>query len=233
MKTVVSEKHTSVHSLSLFAILALAALAFTPDVSAEVLTIPYGKAHIQSQSLPNGVGYIIQASGTWLWYGGNSNYVADAAFCSWDGGSTWGPWAPAGGALWINMQPVSWLGTTNGSYWLTNTFSPSHVYDYYTIGTGQPLDFFLDDALWYDNSGNLQVSIVAAPSPQVSLIKAVKPSFSNLTINANYQLQVSGDLNTWTNQGSAFTATNSSMVYPQYWDVDNWIKLFFRLQAAP
>ena len=31
----------------------------------------------------------------------------------------------------------------------------------------------------------------------------------------------------------AFTATNTSMIYPQYWDVDNWGQLFFRLQVAP
>lgn len=69
--------------------------------------------------------------------------------------------------------------------------------------------------------------------PQIGLVKAVRPSFSNLTTGLNYQLQVSGDLNTWTNQGSAFAATNSTMVYPQYWDVDNWNRLFFRLQMSP
>jgi hypothetical protein len=54
--------------------------------------------------------------------------------------------------------------------------------------------------------------------PRVDLIKAVKPSFRGLTFTTNYQLQVSGDLNNWTNQGSVFAATNSSMVYPQYFD---------------
>jgi hypothetical protein len=52
----------------------------------------------------------------------------------------------------------------------------------------------------------------------------------NLTISTNYQLQASGDLSTWTNTGSAFTATNTNMVYPTYFDVDNWGTLFFRLQ---
>jgi hypothetical protein len=67
----------------------------------------------------------------------------------------------------------------------------------------------------------------------IALLKAVKPSFSNLLLGTNYQLQVSSDMNTWTNQGTAFTATNSSMAYPQYFDVDNWNELFFRLQATP
>jgi hypothetical protein len=67
----------------------------------------------------------------------------------------------------------------------------------------------------------------------ISLQKAVKPSFSNLWLGTNYQLQVSADLINWTNQGSAFTATNANMVYPQYWDVGNWNSLFFRLQITP
>jgi hypothetical protein len=52
-------------------------------------------------------------------------------------------------------------------------------------------------------------------------------------IGTNYQVQVSADLNTWTNQGSAFTATNTSMAFPQYTDVQNWDQLFFRLQIVP
>lgn len=69
--------------------------------------------------------------------------------------------------------------------------------------------------------------------PRVNLIKAVKPSFIGLDIGTNYQLQVSADLTTWTNQGSPFTATNTGMVYPQYWDVENWNSLYFRLQVSP
>jgi hypothetical protein len=67
----------------------------------------------------------------------------------------------------------------------------------------------------------------------IKLVNAIQPSFSNLTLTTNYQLQVSPDMNTWTNQGSPFTATNTTMIYPQYWDVDNWISLFFRLQVSP
>jgi len=69
--------------------------------------------------------------------------------------------------------------------------------------------------------------------PVLALIKAVKPSFSNLMLTTNYQLQVSSEMSNWINQGSPFTATNSSMVYTQYWDVDNWNSLFFRLQVVP
>jgi len=235
MKIIASAKLTKVRTLSSFALLTLGALAFTTSVSAEVLTIPSDGTHLQSQPLQNGVQYLIQASGTYLFNGaGNYNCICDAACDTWNGGATWNL---GNDSLFINSQPVNWLGTTDGINFFTNTFSPSHMYQYYILGSNQPLDFFISDILYSDNSGSLQVAITTAPvqqpSPLVNLIKAVKPSFSNLTINTNYQLQVSGDLNTWTNQGSAFTATNTSMVYPQYWDVDNWNSMFFRLQVTP
>lgn len=69
--------------------------------------------------------------------------------------------------------------------------------------------------------------------PRVNLIKVVQPSLSNLTLGTNYQLQVSTDLNTWTNSGSTFIATNSAMVYPQQFEVGNFNELFFRLEVAP
>ena len=56
---------------------------------------------------------------------------------------------------------------------------------------------------------------------------------SSLRAGTNYQLQVSGDLNTWTNYGSAFTSTNSTWRSTNHWDVDNWNQLFFRLQVSP
>ena len=69
--------------------------------------------------------------------------------------------------------------------------------------------------------------------PQTSLIRAVIPTFSDLVTGASYQLQVSGDLQKWTNSGPVFMATNSTTVYPQYFNVDNWNELYFRLQVAP
>ncbi len=68
---------------------------------------------------------------------------------------------------------------------------------------------------------------------QVGLLKAVQPSLTDLLLGTNYQLQVSSDLSNWTNQGSPFTATNPALPYPQYWNVDNWNQLFFRLQITP
>lgn len=82
-------------------------------------------------------------------------------------------------------------------------------------------------------SGSLSSVELYNPGPRIDLIKAVKPSFSGLSLGTNYALQLSGDLSAWTNHGLAFTATNTSMIYPQYWDVNNWDKLFFRLQVSP
>ncbi len=112
---------------------------------------------------------------------------------------------------------IGWNGTTDWN-------SGEHFYG------------VLDDVRIYSralSASEVQQLYVYESGPQVNLIKAVKPTFSGLTISTNYQLQISGDLSTWTNTGSAFTATNTSMVYPQYFDVDNWGKLFFRLQVAP
>jgi hypothetical protein len=69
--------------------------------------------------------------------------------------------------------------------------------------------------------------------PKIDLIKAVKPSFSGLSVGTNYQLQVSGNFTTWTNEGTPFPATNSIMVYPGYFDVPNWQALYFQLKVAP
>lgn len=92
-----------------------------------------------------------------------------------------------------------------------------------------------NEGMWNDAAAIIQVQIgyVLEFEEEVSLVKAVKPAFSRLAIGTNYQLQVSGDLNSWTNHGSPFAATNATMVYPQYWDVDNWSSLFFRIRRTP
>lgn len=70
----------------------------------------------------------------------------------------------------------------------------------------------LDDARIYNRA--LSSSEVAQlygiqTSAQVEVARAVFIRSSNLLVGTNYQVQVSGDLNTWTNYGGIFTATNS------------------------
>ena len=71
--------------------------------------------------------------------------------------------------------------------------------------------------------------------PRLSLFQlenpAVVPLLYNLAIGTNYQLQVSGDLKTWTNEGSTFTASSNSILFPRYFD--NPSQLFFRLKLSP
>ncbi len=70
-------------------------------------------------------------------------------------------------------------------------------------------------------------------APPLNIKKAVYVDSDHLKVGTNYQLQVTTDLNSWINYGSPFTATNSAWRTTNYWDVDNWNKLFFRLQIAP
>ena len=87
--------------------------------------------------------------------------------------------------------------------------------------------------LYFNSTGVYSLSMASAIVPSVALVKAVKPSFSNLTLGANYQLQATLDLTTWYDQGLPFTATSPNMDYPWYYDVANWGQLFFRLQIVP
>jgi hypothetical protein len=135
--------------------------------------------------------------------------------------------------IWLNGQLIA----TSPSLGNANVGYHSQLY----IGCRAVLnDYFfngvIDDLRFYNralSASEVQQLYVIESGPRVDLIKAVKPSFSNLTLTTNYQMQISGDLNTWTNQGSPFTATNTSMIYPQYWNVANWNSLFFRLQITP
>ncbi len=116
---------------------------------------------------------------------------------------------------------------------------PSGITAPLTIGSAEGVGWVngkLDDIRIYGrvfSPTEVQQLYAIEYGPRLDLVKAVKPSFSALLLGTNYQLQVSADMNVWTNQGSPFTATNPTMIYPQYWDVDNWNSLFFRLQVAP
>jgi hypothetical protein len=106
-------------------------------------------------------------------------------------------------------------------------------------GRQQEADYFngyMDDVRIYDralSSNEVQQLYLYEAGPRlnlgVSFVMVVNPSFSGLSLGAAYQLQVSADLKTWMNQGSAFTATNTTMIYPQYFPVANWNQLYFRL----
>lgn len=168
---------------------------------------------------------------------------------------------PSGGQNWLLVPPektpvntfqqvvVIKAGTNvqmyvNGQLAVTNHVANSTMApgQYMFIGVQYDLTsytFFpgvIDDIRIYNRalsaSDVQQLYLIEAP-PILSVKKAVYLDTPNLKVGTNYQVQVSSDLNTWTNFGTPFTATNSSWRSTNYWDVDNWNSLFFRLQASP
>ena len=99
---------------------------------------------------------------------------------------------------------------------------------------GFPPTFYgsLDDVRVYNRSLSASevAQLFATEAGLLNVRKAVYVDSGILTVGSNYQLQVSSDLATWTNQGAPFTATNSFWRSSTYWDVDDWHKLFFRLR---
>jgi hypothetical protein len=101
------------------------------------------------------------------------------------------------------------------------------------VSNGSLTDIVITDAgIGYTNIPTIFIDPPTGIKPASGLIKAIRPSFTDLSVGMTYQLQVSTDMTTWTNAGPPFTATNTSMVYPQYWDVANWNQLFFQLLQA-
>jgi hypothetical protein len=96
---------------------------------------------------------------------------------------------------------------------------------------------YVDGSAFYDNHGqrviyfNQKGVYELRPLTMVNIHKAVYVDFSNLSTGTNYQLQISSDLYNWTNHGSPFPATNSTMPSSEYWNVENWSQLFFRLET--
>ncbi len=62
--------------------------------------------------------------------------------------------------------------------------------------------------------------------------KAVHLTSTNLVVGINYQIQGSADLINWGNQGSGFTATNSTWQSTNHWNVSDSNRFFFRLQVV-
>ena len=70
-------------------------------------------------------------------------------------------------------------------------------------GQRQYFTGLIDDVRIYNralSTNEVQQLYAYRYGPVVTLLKAVKPSFTGLLLGTNYQLQVSADLNTWTNQ---------------------------------
>ena len=62
--------------------------------------------------------------------------------------------------------------------------------------------------------------------------KAVYLTSTNLVVGLNYQIQGSADLIHWGNQGSGFTAANSTWQSTNHWNASDANRFFFRLQVV-
>lgn len=145
---------------------------------------------------------------------------------------------------WTNNEPI-WIGASDVEQEGVWKWVTGETWSYTRWGIGEPSgsgvngkeDYLSVDKNWTWNDSALAIQFPIGYAleyePEGTLIKAVSPSFTNLSLGANYQLQVSTDLNVWTNSGSSFTATNSTWGSTNYWDVDNWGSLFFRLKTTP
>jgi hypothetical protein len=126
-----------------------------------------------------------------------------------------------GGCGYTNVPRVAMLG--GGGNGATGTA---------IVSNGVVTGITITDA-GIDYTSTPTIYIYSPLGAQIALIQAVVPSFSDLLIGSNYQLQVSENLNSWTNQGAAFTATNPMMIYPGFFAVTNTNQVFFRLEGAP
>lgn len=108
----------------------------------------------------------------------------------------------------------------------------------YLIGANNSnpsIDFFysglIDDVRIYNRalSESEVAQLYSIEGSFLNIRKAIYLDTANVQVGSNYQLQVSPDMQNWTNHGSPFTATDSYWRSTNYWDVENWDQLFFRL----
>jgi hypothetical protein len=147
----------------------------------ETITVPSSQfAPTWSLStLATGQSYVFEVSGVYD-YDTWDNHYADAEWKDQDGALPWVEYYdPTYGGnaldLFVNGAAVDWMGSpdaaiTDASVFSTHTFSPTHVYRYVFIGTGQKVSFgvfdgLYDDARYTDNGGSLTVKIMQQPVP--------------------------------------------------------------------
>lgn len=135
--------------------------------------------------------------------------------------------------LYVNGQPSSSIGITEPPDY-SRTFIP-------TIG-GNSTDHYdnyaglIDEVRIYNralSASEIEQLFGYEVNPRITLLRAVNPRFDNLITGLKYQLQLSADLLAWTNQGPAFVATNTTMIYPQSWLTEDYDRLYFRLRITP
>ncbi len=128
---------------------------------AETLSVPSeDEAGVWTSPLQAGTWYLIQVSG--IWYR-DATHVADAEWYEPEPGDPWQeeyPEYPGLLDLQINGVSPDWMGTADGILFARHTYSPSHVYRLWYLGTGDPIRLAIYDDHYSTNSGFLTVTIV-------------------------------------------------------------------------
>jgi Concanavalin A-like lectin/glucanases superfamily len=91
----------------------------------------------------------------------------------------------------------------------------------------------IDDVRLYNRAlptNEIAMLYSAESRPALKVRKAVYLDFANLYPGASYQIQYSTDMNNWTNWEAPFQVTNLTWQSTNYWSVEEWGQLFFRLQ---
>jgi hypothetical protein len=127
--------------------------------------------------------------------------IYNPATGTWTTDATYSPRRFAGTATLLTNGKVLLAGGDSDSSLLTPALSTAEIYEPYS-----------------------------APALNVGLKKYIGVDSSSLQVGTNYQVQVSSDLTHWTNNGAPFTATSASWNSTNHWQVENWNKLYFRLQ---
>jgi hypothetical protein len=145
------------------------------------------------------------------------------------------------GSLWGAIDGTNWLQ-------LENAPTTSELGYGYTYNTNLPSSLIGSTQVWIQarlqttgdnilaqfsrqnnvtNAFELDANYV--PLPQAIFVKAFTADFTNLLIGSNYQAQASPDMQTWTNWGAAFTATNSTYTNTNYQRIADWNQVFIRI----
>lgn len=148
---------------------------------------------------------------------------------------------PSPSNVWFQM--VCTMNGTNARIYFNGQLNKVGIGETLGTGTGaltigminsaQPSYFagLLDDFRIYNRalSSNEVAQLYSVEKGNVNIHKAVYVDTGGLAVGTNYQLQISGDLINWTNQNSPFTATSSYYLFTNYFNVENWNSLFFRV----
>ena len=140
-------------------------------------------------------------SGGWSYGFITYGEIYNPATGTWTTDATYSPRRFAGTATLLPNEKVLLAGGDSDAALLTPALGTAEIYEPYT-----------------------------APTLNVGLKKYIGVNSSSLQVGTNYQVQISSDLAHWTNSGAPFTAVSANWNSTKFWQVENWDKLYFRLQ---